>query len=68
MNEKPRGNRTRAKNAGTTGGTKMRQADIKKVLALDLEGARKAVKEVVREELQSEIVSADVLNFRMKRR
>ena len=44
----------------------MRQADITDVRPLDLAAAREAVKSVVKEELSSEMVSADVLNFRMK--
>ena len=66
MNEK-RNNNTSSHGSGADrdAGTP-RQADIKEVRPLDLEAAREAVKNVVEEELRSEIVSADVLNFRMK--
>lgn len=44
----------------------MQQSDIKDVRKLDLSQAHQAVAKVVKAELQSEIISSDVLNFRMK--
>lgn len=66
MNEKTRHKKSGRRSAEETHGTRMRQADITDVRPLDLAAAREAVKSVVKEELSSEMVSADVLNFRMK--
>jgi len=66
MNEEPANNSSGEHSAGIEGKGTMRQADVKEVRALDLKRAREAVDSVIKEELRSEIVSADVLNFRMK--
>ncbi len=66
MNETRKRNGSSENGVGESGDVIMRQADVKQVRALDLRAAREAVKDVVKEELKGEIVSAELLNFRMK--
>lgn len=48
--------------------TAKRQAEVENVGTLDLERARNVLSEVLKEELESEVVSPEVLSFRMKQR
>jgi hypothetical protein len=48
--------------------TAKRQADVENVGTLDLERARNVLSDVLKEELESEVVSPEVLSFRMKHR
>ncbi len=69
MHEKPRDEGKAARNNQPTRAEETsvtRQSQVTVVQPLDLPAARRAVAEVVAAELQSEVISADVLNFRMK--
>jgi hypothetical protein len=48
--------------------TAKRQTDVKNVGTLDLARAKSVLSDVLKEELESEIVSPEVLSFRMKHR
>jgi hypothetical protein len=64
MTDEPREMRARPDDKSTA----KRQTDVEKVGTLDLERAKNVLSEVLKEELESEVVSPEVLSFRMKHR
>lgn len=62
MTDEPRKKHTRPEEKSTA----KRQADVENVGTLDLERAKNVLSEVLKEELESEVVSPEVLSFRMK--
>jgi len=48
--------------------TAKRQTDVKNVGTVDLERAKRVLSDVLKEELESEVVAPEVLSFRMKHR